>query len=262
MFPQFTEECPNGMYEMTMEVGWDQVDSHGRMRIGDLARQMQILTERHYDRYSGSTMQALTDSGLSWIIAWSELQICRLPALGEQIRMRVWGAKKKAVMHVRKYAFYTMDGEPLVTTASLFVLMDQKTRQMAADPAGMEQTPVIRIPDEPNAPKMSMQFPDAYAQSLERTVAPEEIDYNGHMNNSHYLDWAECLPDEGYLGTHIPRRVWIEYTKELREEQKALLHYDIGSDILYVQGSCEGEPSFRIRLEYDAPAGLNIQKVG
>ena len=254
MFPIYTEKCPDNVLEMIIQVKPEQTDRRGRMRLGDLARQMQILTEEHFDRFSGLTIDQLNEKDLSWIIAWSELQIERLPAAGEQIRMRVWAGKKKAVLHTRKYAFYTMDGHPLITTSSLFILMDRNTRQAAADPEQLKSAAVVQLQDEPKAPKMSIQFPDAYANRKERIVSPEEIDYNGHLNNSHYLDWTEELPEDSYLETHVPKMVWIEYSKELKEGQKAEMSYEIRNDLMYVRGLHDGSPSFRVKIEYDVDA--------
>ena len=251
MFPKYTEECPAGMLEIITTVKPEQADESGRIRLGDLARQMQTLTEKHFDAYMGITIRELNEKNLSWIIAWSELQILRLPNVGEKIRMRVWAGKKKSVMHTRKYAFYTMDGEPLVTTSSLFILMDRQSRQAASDPEEMKRDTVLTLADEPKPPKMMLQFPEEYAERAERIVSADEIDYNGHLNNSHYLDWSECLPGETYLRNHIPRTVWIEYSKEMTQGQSAGLNYELRNDILYVQGMCEGTQSYRMKAEYD-----------
>ena len=251
MFPIYTEECPEGVLELITEVKPEQTDARGRMRLGDLARQMQTLTEQHFDRFSGLTIQSLNDRNLSWIIAWSQLEIIRLPMSGEKIRMRVWAGKKKAVMHTRKYAFYTMDGSPLLATSSLFILMDRNTRQAAADPDELKQTMIVKLADEPGAPKMNLQFPEVYAENMERTVSADEIDYNGHLNNSRYLDWSEVLPGDVYLSSHMPRTVWIEYSRELLEGDTATLQYEIRNDLIYVVGSHEGTQSFRLKAEYD-----------
>ncbi len=251
MFPQYTENCPDGVFEMHFTVQKEQTDDMGRICPGDLARQMQRLTEAHFDHYLDSSMQELTASGLSWVIAWSENQIKRLPMEGEEICMRVWAGKPKSVMHVRKYAFYTKQGEALVTTASLFLLMDQKTRKAAASPEFFRKIPVTVLPEEPAVPKMTVKFPADYANSKNRMVKPEEIDYNGHLNNACYFDWTMDLPDESYRATHMPRYIWIEYTKELREGQSAQMKYDMCCNIMYVQGESEGTSSFRMKVEFD-----------
>lgn len=249
-FPEYTEECPEGVYELITDVNETQTDSNGIMRPGDLVRQIQVMVEKHLDRYSGTTVKALQDAALSWIIVWNELTIQRLPKAGEQICMRVWAGKKQLVMHTRKCAIYTMDGEPLVSMAALFILMDQKTRKMADDPPELEQQKIVKIPGEPKPPKMMMPFPEEFSDEIERTVQPEEIDKYGHMNNSHYLDWMDELRENTDLKGRNPQKIWIEYTKEMLEGYRVQLQYTVSENTLYLVGSSQGEQRFLIKAEY------------
>ena len=250
VFPEYTKECPEGVFELITEVTADQTDANGMMRPSDVVRQIQTMVEKHLDRYSGTTVKALQEAALSWIIVWNQLTIVRLPKAGEQIRMRVWAGKKQMVMHTRKCAIYTLSGEPILTMAALFILMDQKTRKMAKDPAELEQQVIVKIPGEPKPPKMMMSFPDEYTDHVERTVQPDEIDKYGHMNNAYYLDWADEVRNHTDLKDHIPTKIWIEYTRELRQGQTAEMKYTVSDNTLYLTGSCEGEQRFLLKAEY------------
>ena len=248
--PAYTDACPDGVFELIATVNEDQTDQNGTMRPADLIRQIQVMVENHLDRYSGTTVKALQEAGLSWIIVWNELTIQRLPKTGEQIRMRVWAGKKQMVMHTRKCAVYAMDGEPLVSMAALFILMDQKTRKMADDPPELEQQKIVKIPGEPKPPKMMMAFPDAFSDEIERTVQPDEIDKYGHMNNAHYLDWMDALRENTSLKGRDPQKIWIEYTKEMLEGYRVLLQYTVSDNTLYLMGSSRGEQRFLIKADY------------
>ncbi|MBE6009350.1 MAG: hypothetical protein E7236_01630 [Lachnospiraceae bacterium] len=257
-FPEFTPVCPEGVYEKIIAVTEKEVDRAGYMHPAELARQMQIITEEHFDACSGMTIEQLNQAGLSWIIAWTQMQVERLPKKGETLRLRIWPSKKKAVMHARKYAFYTYDGEPLVTTASLFLIMDQKTRTAAGDPEGLiDLTPVV-IPGEPKPPKMNLPFPEEYERLAGRTVEADEIDYNGHMNNSHYLDWTEALPEEHWLREHALKTVWVEYSSEMTEGETAGMYYAIDQDGLHVKGVSAKGQSFRLLAECEADGGAHL----
>lgn len=261
-FPEFTPECPKGVYEKIITVTEKEVDRAGYMHPAELARQMQIITEEYFDACSGVTIAQLNQAGLSWIIAWTQMQVERLPQKDEVLRLRIWPSKKKAVMHVRKYAFYTYDGEPLVTTSSLFLLMDQKTRTAAGDPEGMiDLTPVV-IPGEPKPPKMNLPFPEEYECLAGRTVEAHEIDYNGHMNNSHYLDWTEALPEEYWLREHALKTVWVEYTQEMTEGQTVGMYYVLDQDCLYVKGVSANGQSFRVLATCEADGGAHLRLPG
>lgn len=250
IFPEYTDKCPEGAYQFETEVLKEQTDSFGRMRIGDLARQMQMLTEMHFDRNAGLSIDELIAQGKSWIITWTDIRINRLPKAGEKILMRIWPGKNKSVMYSRKYAFYTLGGDPLMVTTSLFLLMNRKTRGVAEPPEQMKNMRSIEIAGEPAYPRMRIPFPDEYHNSIIRKVSAGEIDHNGHLNNSHYLDWAEDLLDDSYQEKHEPKEIWVQYTKELREGQQVLLKFTWEKDTMYLRGSDGEKESFLLKMTY------------
>jgi acyl-ACP thioesterase len=80
---------------------------------------------------------------------------------------------------------------------------------------------------------------------MTRTVAHEEIDLNGHLNNTHYLDWAD-----GLMGEKTPTSLWVQYVKELMEGQEVTLRYELGEDGLYVRGSSVAAESFLLTAAF------------
>lgn len=252
-FPEYSTQCPDGVLEQIFTVEAAETDQNGRMRQGDLARRMQVATEAQLASY-GMNHQTLLEEDKIWVISWTQIQTERLPKAGEQIRLRAWASKKKAVMHVRKYAFYGMDGEPLVCAASLFILMDAKTRSAAEDPEKIINIPIVKIQGEPKPPKMMMKFPEDLIFRSQRSVQENEIDYNGHLNNTCYLDWQEEQMNPEYLKSHVPASVWVQYSKELRLGDTAELLFQQEEDAVYVKGLHEGEESFLMKIEYQAVA--------
>ena len=109
--------------------------------------------------------------------------------------------------------------------------------------------PVI-ISGEPNLPKLQQKFPKVYRNQLLRTVSTEEIDYNGHLNNSRYLDWTEALMDEDFYAEHKPKNIWVQYAKELREGENAKLQYVWEEDVMYLRGVHNGEESFLVKMMF------------
>ena len=51
--PLFTTECPQGVYQIAFEITEDMINETGRMSIGALARQMQHITESHFNQEAG-----------------------------------------------------------------------------------------------------------------------------------------------------------------------------------------------------------------
>lgn len=182
-FPQYTDVCPEGVFEKKLEMS----ALCGPVQPGDLAREMEKITEEHLGTY-GMSRGELKAEGKIWVIGWTDIRVERMPRPGEPVILRIWPGKRKAVMHTRRYAFYAADGEPLACAASLFLLMDAETRGVAEPTETLQAVPVAVLPDEPKLPKMTMPFPETLSRQSVRTVAAEEIDLNGHLNNTHYHD--------------------------------------------------------------------------
>ena len=108
----------------------------------------------------------------------------------------------------------------------------------------------IVVRGEPNLPKLQQRFPAVYRNQMQRTVSTEEIDYNGHLNNSKYLDWVEELLDSNFYTEKTPKTIWVQYVKELREGETAKLRYTWEDEVMYVRGIHNGEDSFLVKMEF------------
>lgn len=248
--PEFKSECPKGVCQITFKITEEMVNANGRMSIGALARQMQQITEMHFDLEAGLTGEELLAKGLGWVISWTNIELMRLPEKGENVILRIWSGKNKVNLYSRIYAMYTEVGEALMATSSLFLLMDQTTRTVAVQPEEMKIMNSVTIAGEPNLPKLQQKFPGEYRNQNIRTVSADEIDYNGHLNNSRYLDWAEDLLDEAFYASHTPKTVWVKYAKELREGESATLQYTWEEDVMYLRGVHNGEESFLVKMVF------------
>lgn len=249
MFPVYIKKCPDGVYEKAVKVTDCNTDAGRIMQPGDLAREMEKITEEHLKIWNLGQEKFVKEKKL-WVIAWTSYWIKQLPAGGDTMVLRVWPGKRKNVMYQRKYAFYTREGHPLVCASSLFVLMDRETRKLTAPIAGLDAIPEIALKGEPGPPPLQMDFPDYMGRKISRIVQAEEIDSNGHLNNSCYLDWSMCLAGELLLDSREPGVVWVKYNKELVLGQKVTLYYEYQKDRLYIHGISEGTSSFMLILDY------------
>lgn len=239
-FPEYTGICPEGVYQKEFEM----TGLFGQVQPGDLAREMEKITEEHLGTF-GMGRGELKAEGKIWVIAWTNISIVRMPKQGERVILRIWPGKMKTMMHTRRYAFYSVAGEPLACAASLFVQMDTQTRSFAEPTEKLKDMPVVVLPGEPGLPPMRLKFPDL-SQQVSRTVAPEEIDLNGHLNNTHYLDWVDSLVEDD----RVPKSIWVQYIKELMEGQEVTLHYDLQEGVLYVRGSIENCEAFLLAATF------------
>lgn len=247
--PEFQKTCPQGAYEVTFDVTEEMADVTGQMHPGDYAREMEKITEKHLGSF-GLSRESLKAENKIWVISWNDIHIDHLPQLGASVLLRIWPGKKRAGMYSRLYACYTTDGEPLAGASSFFTLIDAQSRKIAAPTERIKQIPVVSLENEAALPKMIQVFPETFSRETERIVSETEIDKNGHLNNTYYIDWAEAVAREHCGEMRMPKSVWIRYEKELLVNETVVLKYTMEQDKLYLQGYREGELSFSVILGY------------
>lgn len=246
----YTKTCPEGVYEAEFKVTKEMTAGNEQMQPGDFARELEKITEAHL-RSFGMNRESLLEEKKIWVISWNDIRISRLPKVGETVILRVWAGKKRAGMFSRFYGCYSAQGEALAGASSFFTLIDAETRTIAAPTEKIEQIPVVSLANEGKLPKMIQVFPENFAQQTERVVAPDEIDKNGHLNNTHYIDWAEDVVKDACGEERMPTSVWIRYEKELLVNETVTLKYTMEKDKLYLQGFRGEELSFSVILSYE-----------
>lgn len=240
-----------GIYEKEIPVSAADSDAFGRMSIGALAWQIGNATAEHMERL-GAGAAALREHGLTFVLARTELHIERMPRKGESVRLFGWAGEQKHWMYPRLTEIYSPEGERLVSACSQWMLIDVNSRTLSPPSALMDAVPVVSLEDEPKKPANSARLPKSLPGEASRAVSPQEIDLNGHMNNSHYLSWAvDLLPDE-YLENRTPGFLWVEYSKELFEGQRCVLRYAQEEDTLFVRGYMDEERSFSLKMEFNS----------
>ena len=86
-----------------------------------------------------------------------------------------------------------------------------------------------------------------------RTVRYSELDLNGHMSNTRYLDWMEDLLPSSFHREHPLMDFTISYLSEAREGETVDLSYELGPDgILRLEAAeqTSGHRVFAIRGAY------------
>ena len=95
-----------------------------------------------------------------------------------------------------------------------FVLMDRDSRKVHA------VEPEIVAPYQSDFDKKLIRGPKY--ESLEELVSKDyhvrfyDLDMNGHVNNSKYLDWIFEVMGADFLTQYIPKKINLKYVKEVR----------------------------------------------
>ena len=210
------------------------VDCFGNAKLSVLLYLAQEAATGHCDllRLDWDTM---AKQHLFWAVIRSRVQIHRLPRLGEELTVTTWPMPATRTAYPRAVSIADEQGKELARIISLWVLMDTDSRAMI-----LPGKSGVDVPGQLRGCELALPgsiVPKAGDNSALRQVRFSELDRNGHMNNTRYLDWVcDLLPAE-FHRVHTPKEFTVCYLSEAREDQTVQLRWQLlDGPILPVDG--------------------------
>lgn len=215
------------IYRETFKLYGNDCDCFGRVKPSALLGILQEVAGAQCVELDMSWEQ-MAARNLFWAITRQSLQITRLPRAYETITIETWPVPASRVAYPRSTVGYDEKGNELFRCMALWVLMDLKNRSMILPgKSGIDVPGHVRGLELP-APKSLT--PRALSAAQERIVRFNQLDRNGHMNNTRYLDWVMDLLPGSFHREHCIRDFTVCYLSEAREGERLRLHYELGAD--------------------------------
>ena len=215
------------VYQQTFHITDNCVDCFGRLKPSMVLFFVQEAAGQHCMNLSVD-YDTLAARRMFWAVIRHRVQITRLPMRGETLRVETWPMPTTRVAYPRSVAAYDEAGRECFRCISLWVLMDLDSRAMILPgKSGVEVNGILRG-TELAAPASLP--PKPLQQRRSRTVCFTDLDRNGHMNNTRYLDWLYDLLPSSFHREHTPKEFTVCYLNESLEGQTLELCWDILED--------------------------------
>ena len=229
------------VYHLSFDISDLHADRFGRLKSSSILYFVQEAAGRHWKHIEGETSQ---NCPLYWVIIRHRLQVTRLPRKGETIHLETWPMPTTRVAYPRSVVAYDENGNELFRSVSLWVLMDPETRAMVLPgKSGVELEGTLRGLELASPRSLS---PRTMEATRIRSVCFTDLDINGHMNNTRYLDWIMDLLPSGFHQGHAIKDLTLCYMNEAREGQDLNLGWEIDET---------GALQVEIRRSKDDPTG-------
>ncbi len=210
------------------EVNIGDVDGNNRLSLSSILSYAQEAAIYAVEKDLGITREMTNEKGLLWVLARYRFEITRLPKLGEEISLLTWQSQTIAFFFIRNFEILDKEGNILVKGTSCWALINKDNRQIIIPKDyGITINSHIRGDELPRPKKIEIQ------KEGTKTILrcnKEDLDSNLHMNNIVYMDKCLSLIPKGYLNTHYPKSIDINYKKELRLNEETELWSDIKED--------------------------------
>ena len=212
------------IFKQNYEISAIHVDCYGRLKPSTILYFSQEAAGGHCDllRLDWDTM---AKQHLFWAVIRHRVQITRLPMLGEKITVETWPMPTTRTAYPRSIVALDENGQELFRAISLWVLMDTQTRAMVLPgKSGVDVAGVLR--GNELAPPGSI-HPMVMENTTSRKVGYTDLDRNGHMNNTRYMDWVEDLLPSAFHQEKPVREFTVCYLSEATEGQSLKLDYQL-----------------------------------
>ena len=201
-------------YQMKMKIPFDMADMNGHIKLPDVILLSLQVSGMQSIELGVSDKAILEDYNLVWIITDYDIEVVRLPRFAEEITIETEALSYNRLFCYRRFTIYDEAGQELIHMMATFVLMDRDSRKVHA------VEPEIVAPYQSDFDKKLIRGPKY--ESLEESVSKDyhvrfyDLDMNGHVNNSKYLDWIFEVMGADFLTQYIPKKINLKYVKEVR----------------------------------------------
>lgn len=198
------------------EIKSGDIDQFLELTIPAYFMMMQIIATSHAEQLGIGKAETL-DKGMAWVITRIEVDVIKAPTYTQKVKLSTYPGDDLKVMFPRYFVMTDVNNNPLVKSSSIWAVIDMKKR-----------TPIMKpfdvIPEsehhegELNLPKR-VTIPDDLELIEERKVRYSDIDLNGHLNNTKYMDYLLDCHDSNFYRKNRIKHVAINYLHEVKDNQ-------------------------------------------
>ncbi len=226
------------IYVQEFQITDASVDRYGRLKPSMMLFYAQEVAGRHCELLA-LDYNALARRRMFWAVTRHRVQVTRLPMRGETIRVETWPMPTTKVAYPRSVVAYDRQGREVFRAISIWVLMNLDTRAMILP--GRSGVVVDGTLRGSELALPGALVPRAMSHREGRRVCFTDLDRNGHMNNTRYLDWMDDLLPSQFHEMHPVKEFTVCYHTEAREGQNLALQWEIRDGALSVEG-CRENP--------------------
>ena len=183
------------IYTSKYKVRWHDTDANRHITPTHLLMYMEETSNAHLVS-SGMSLDELRDTrGLAFLLSRISFRIYRTLCADDEIEVDTWVCESRGLSFVRCYRVRCKD-EVVAEAYSIWALLDlnsQKLLPASAFPYDIE-------PEPPLGAELSarVRYPalDSMEYIADRAIVYSDVDYNWHMNNTHYPNMlCDFTPD-------------------------------------------------------------------
>ena len=231
-----------------------ETDARGSAKLVTLLNFLQDSAGEHAGLLGLSVLD-LFKRNMTWVLSRYHVLVHRFPAMGERLEVTTWPSGKGGYFATRDFEVASA-GRPVLSATSSWMVIDLERK------APLKVEAVIDVPyavdrralDDPFA---SLPVLTAWDSEVLFRAESGHLDWNKHVNNAVYVEWAlEGVPPEVLLKKRpmeleVSYRAEAFYGEEVRSVVQAVREADPGPVFLHqILNAASGAELTRLRTRW------------
>ncbi|PYG90299.1 acyl-ACP thioesterase [Ruminiclostridium sufflavum DSM 19573] len=227
------------LYKKKYCVEYGDSDYYKSLKLSSLFNYIQYVASLHSKNLGAGIDDIEKEHGLAWVMVRILLNIDRMPVWNEEIYIETWPVEPKKMEFERDFCVRDKEGKALIKAISSWVLLDIDKREIVkSESVNIDFPPFIgerAVNKRMSKIKSNGELMFVYS----RKISYSDIDINGHLNNSRYIDFiADCFPIDKHC-MYAVEEMQVNYINEALAGDTIALYKDISqfdTGNIYVEG--------------------------
>ena len=224
------------------------VDQNLELRLPNLFKYMQIVASKHVESV-GAGHRDLMSNNYLWVVIRNEVKIFRTPTLDETITVTTHPGQTRSFIFPRYFQIYDEKGNLIISVSGIWAIIDKDTRRVVLKTPYSDK--VIAESDPNDFPLPEKVVGEASSLVDNRKVRYSDIDINGHMNNTEYIEFLMDTHGPEFYKTHRVKRININFDKEIKYKEEVQLFTNRNELLEVIKGKVNDENRFTAEIEYE-----------
>ena len=226
------------------------VDSNDIIKPHAISEMFQDMAALHANEL-GCGYEACKENSLAWIILYNKIEIVKPPKYFTDVIVETWPKPHRRIEHNREYLMKDKDNNVLVKGISNWAIINYETRSIVRKGYEFDgEYETFTNYSEPAKRKLELDE-SLIKDHFEYTTTCDDLDHNGHVNNTRYLkmifDHLKLFRDKKYINY-----IEIAYIKEAKFEETIKIGYNkIDNDKYIFIGYINEEKCFEAIIGVD-----------
>ncbi len=182
-------------WEGQYRVRQDEVGANGELQVPSLLNFLQDAALHHAEEI-GVSIRTMEQEGKAWVLRTIRVELVRPLIWGDVVKLQTWPTGINGLLAFRDYHLLNPAGQICVRADSSWLMIDRARRRPIRLPADWKSWnfPGRRAFKERPSDRLAA---DADRQTGTAQVEAWDLDFNGHVNHVHYIDWLlRTLPED------------------------------------------------------------------